>query len=119
MTNKENMDFAKQAFVDDETHQKLQAMRYEGWLDREILEYAGMLIEQIKFLETQYNHSESENTRDALVDSIDDKKGMLVSCISELSGANHIIEIDAFAKKLMTTDTSLSRGHLEDAIKKL
>jgi hypothetical protein len=44
---------------------------------------------------------------------------MLVSCISELSGANHIIEIDAFAKKLMTTDTSLSRGHLEDAIKKL
>ena len=71
--------------VDEKTHQKLQAMRYEGWLDGEILEYAGMLIEQIQFLETQYSQSEIENTRDALVDSIADKKGMLVSCVSELS----------------------------------
>ena len=90
MTDKEDIDFENQASVDDETHQKLQAMRYEGWLDREVLEYAGMLIEQIKFLETQYDHSEAENTRDALIDSIDDKKGMLVSCVSELSGANLI-----------------------------
>ena len=41
MTDKEDIDFENQASVDDETHQKLQAMRYEGWLDREVLEYAG------------------------------------------------------------------------------
>jgi hypothetical protein len=62
---------------------------FDGWLDREVLEYAGLLIEQIKFLETQFERSETTDVRDAIIDDIADKKGSLVTCVTELASGVH------------------------------
>ncbi len=67
------------------------SQNYDGWLDKEILEYASVLITLTQQIERHISHSVSENSTNALIDLSAELKGSLALCVSEMTNIDDAI----------------------------